>query len=358
MNNISTSRPEQIRARRENNGRLPGGAIYRFPEKPYPHGILFTFYKYNYQKFVSGIKTISGKVQAEESGLGLIPEFTVSAQAESEPLIAVELPFPRSLRDMQGVRIDSFERDFLIERATSMFMGAGGDEGLGGAAKNAVGLVESALANVREFGKDPLGELTKAFSSVSNLDSSKALAIASYIARNVIAGDVARVVGAQSERVVNPQDTLSFNGVNLKEFTFEWDLFPSNRQDSENIKKIVKFIKSQMLPEIDNVGSSPIFNRAFLKYPSVVEAQLLGVDASHFVQFKRAMVVNLEVDYSAASGGQVTIMQGGVPAAVKLSMTLRELAVHTSEEYSMNITDDTSAGMTDFKPSIDVSGVA
>lgn len=358
MNNIPTSRPEQIRARRENNGRLPGGGIYRFPEKPYPHGILFTFYDYDYQKFVSGIKTIAGKVQAAESGLGLVPEFTISAQAEPKPLIAVELPFPRTLRDMQGVRIDSFERDFLIERATSMFMGAGGDEGLSGTAANVAGIIENALAKVREFGGSPIETLKNGFSSLTNLDSSKALAIGSYIARNVIAGDVARVIGAQSERAVNPQDTLSFNGVNLKEFTFEWDLFPSNRQDSENIKKIVTFMKSQMLPATESVGDSPIFNRAFLKYPSVVEAQLLGVDASHFVQFKRAMVVNLEVDYAAASGGQVTIMQGGVPAAVKLSLTLRELAVHTREDYSMGITDDPTAGMTDFKPAIDVSGVA
>lgn len=334
MNNKSTTRPEQIRARRENNGNLTtGGVLHRFPEKPYPHGILFTFYNYDYQKFVSGIKTIAGETQSASGGLGLIPEFTISAQAEPKALVGVELPFPRTLRDMQGVRIDSFERDFLIERATSMIMGAGGGESLSGTLGNLAGLVENALGKVREIGGDPIGELTKALSGASNLESSKALAIGSYLARNIIAGDVARVVGAQSERVVNPQDTLSFNGVNLKEFTFEWDLFPSNVQDSQNIKNIVNFIKSRMLPTTEAVGTSAALSRAFLNYPSVVETQLLGVDASHFVQFKRGMIVNLEVDYAAASGGQVTIMQGGVPAAVKLSMTLRELAIHTAGEY-------------------------
>ena len=325
-----TSRPEQIRARRENNGRLPNGGLHRFPEKPYPHGILFTFYDYDYQKFVSGLKAINDKNgQAQGSGLGLVQEFTVSTKAEPKAVTGVELPFPRTLRDAQGVRIDSFERDFLVERAASTLFGIG--DSTGSAITNAASVIADLLGKVREFGGSPIDSLTKGFEKFTNMESSKATAIAAYLARNVLAGDVARVAGALSERVVNPQDTLSFNGVNLKEFTFEWDLFPSNRQDSDNIKKIVNFLKMKMLPEVEGIGDSAIFGRAFLKYPSVVETQLLGVDASHFVQFKRAMIVNIDVDYG--SSGQVTIMQGGVPAAVKLSITMRELSIHTAEDY-------------------------
>jgi hypothetical protein len=321
-----TSRPEQIRVRKENGGRLPNGGLYRFPEKPYPHGILFTFYEYDYQKFVSGLKAINDK---GGSGLGLVEEFTVSTKAEPRAVTGIELPFPRTLRDAQGVRIDSFERDFLIERTASTLLGIG--ESTGSALTNIAQVAEDLLAKVKSFGKDPIKSITEFFGNISDMDSSKAIAIGAYLARNGLAGDVARVAGALSERVVNPQDTLSFNGVNLKEFSFEWDLFPSNRQDSNNIKRIVNLLKYKMLPTVEGVGNDPVFGRAFLKYPSVVETQLLGVDASHFVKFKRAMITNIEVDYG--STGQVTIMQGGVPGAVKLVISMKELSIHTAEDY-------------------------
>ena len=48
-----SSRPEIIKARRKNEGKLTHLA---FPSKPMPHGLLLQFYDYDYSKYIAGIK--------------------------------------------------------------------------------------------------------------------------------------------------------------------------------------------------------------------------------------------------------------------------------------------------------------
>ena len=69
--------------------------------------------------------------------------------------------------------------------------------------------------------------------------------MAGYLARNFISGEIAKSIAVVGERTVNPQETLSFSGVDLRNFTFTWDLFPSNRTDSQMINNIVKLVKQQ-----------------------------------------------------------------------------------------------------------------
>jgi hypothetical protein len=143
---------------------------------------------------------------------------------------------------------------------------------------------------------------------------------------------LARTAGAVAGRVVNPQQTLSFDGVNLRTFIFEWDLFPSNKQDTEQITNIVNFLKQQMLPQTVGIAGVSGLDKAFLQYPSVVELSLLGVQEKHFVRFKRAMIDKVNVDYTG-SGNQVSIIKGGVPSAVTLSVGFTELTIQTAEDY-------------------------
>jgi hypothetical protein len=63
---------------------------------------------------------------------------------------------------------------------------------------------------------------------------------------------------------------------------------------------------------------------------------LVGVDESHWPLFKPAMCTGIDIDY--AGGGEMVIAKGGVPAAIKLSMTFSELVIHTQDDYEDNDT--------------------
>jgi len=88
-----------------------------------------------------------------------------------------------------------------------------------------------------------------------------------------------------------------------------------------------------MLPATQSVAGIKGLERAFLEYPAVVELSLLGVQEKHFVRFKRAMIDNVTVDYTGG-GSLVSIIKGGVPASVTLSVSFKELTIQTANDYA------------------------
>ena len=329
-----SSRPEIIKNRRKNAGKVSGNYL-SFPSKPMPHGLLLQFTDYDYNKYIASIKQEKDKTFAQNDTLGLVGEVSI---AEIDSSSAIELPFPRSLSDSQGIRVQSFERDFLYERVASGLSSLAGDSSsdfMKNLSEGTKGALDSIKTGSKDFFNDPMAAVTAALEKMGGVEANKATAIASYLGRNIIGGDLSRTLGVINQRVVNPQETLSFTGVDLKNYTFSWDLFPSNKADTEQIRLIVQFLKNKSLPETEGVKDVPSLGRAFLKYPSIVTLNLLGVQESHFQRFKRCMISNVTVDYGAG-GGMPQIIKGGVPAAVTLSISFSEVQIHTRDDYPLD----------------------
>ena len=331
---MSTSRPEQLRFIRENDERI---TMYSFPAKPLPHSIQMIFHKYDYSKYAASALLETGEGNgfiSANPNLGLVP---LGNTVEEMSTMSLELPFPRTLRDATGVSVAGFERDFLYERLAS---GIAGIANMSGADINSGldSMLTAARNSGESVGKNGLGDtlvsaIQNFFGSNGNaLSADTAKSVGAYLATKFLSGDLAKTASAVTGRVVNPQQTLAFEGVNLREFTFEWDLFPSNREDTEQITNIVNFLKQQMLPGTTGIAGAPGLEKAFLRYPSVVELSLLGVQEKHFMRFKRAMIDNVTVDYTGG-GNQVSIIKGGVPASVTLSISFKELTIQTAEDY-------------------------
>lgn len=335
-----TTRPQLLKLRRDNNqdGKKINGQDYlSFPTKPMPHGLLLQFKDYNYNNYVNTLnaeKTKEGKVTVEQNpNLSFVNTLSASAPPEIEANAAIELPFPRTLTDSTNIRVQQFERDFLYERVAGAVSGMTdiGTDGVAAVAKDILG-------GARDFGRniveDPIaavkGIVEKASAAVGG-SAQKAAAMAAYLGRNFISGEISKNMGVVSERVINPQETLSFTGVDLRNFSFTWDLFPSNKNDTESLNKIIRFLKMKSLPAVEGVDGSSTLARAFLKYPSIVELNLLGVQEDHFMRFKRCMISNVTVDYGA--GGMPEIIKGGVPAAVSLTISFSEIVMQTQDDY-------------------------
>lgn len=326
-----SSRPEIIK-RNRSTGKVGSGGYLSFPSKPMPHGLLLQFTEYDYNNYIASIKKEDGGGYTANEKLGLVGAVNVADISANSTL---ELPFPRALSDSQGIRVQSFERDFLYERVASGLSSLTGDSSsefltnIGSGLKGAAGALKG---GAKDFFSDPMATITAGLEQMSGVEANKATAIASYLGRNIIGGDLSRTLGVINQRVVNPQETLSFTGVDLKSYTFSWDLFPSNKADTENIRKIVQFLKNQSLPETEGIQGVNGSARAFLKYPSIVTLNLLGVQESHFQRFKRCMISNVTVDYGGG-GGMPQIIKGGVPAAVTLSISFSEVQIHTRDDY-------------------------
>jgi len=319
-----SNQPEVVRNRWKN-----GKQTYlSFPTKPFPHGIQMIFKEYNYSEFVvnkRGLNPIRPQVEGTRS---------------------IELPFPRTMVDSTGVRIASFERNFLTERIAASIAGQSGTQigqgimDMAGAAasflQNAAGAVVRDPSMALSAMQDALGRVTKE----QGLNTAR---LASFLIRNFLPEELSKTVGGITGTAINPNETLAFEGVDLKSYTFSWDLFPSNKSDSDQILQITRLLKRELLPRFSSGGLTDLgpfategisVDRIFLKYPSVVIINLLGVDPLSWMRFKPAMLTNVSVDY--AGGGTMGIVAGGRPAGVNLSLSFTELSIHTAEDYDFS----------------------
>lgn len=322
-----TTRPEAVmRQRNTNSARLS------FPSAPMPHSILFIFKKYDFQDVkANGAASLKNQSLASYDQGTSKNENSNGVKEKSQE--SIELPFPKSLTDVTSIRSTAFEMSAVTEKIAGSLNSAG-NSNVGEALKQLKDAATGHLDTVKALGKDMAngGVETEAalkagvnnlLGSAKDLDAGRLATGGAFLLRNIIGGDIAKTVSAVTGNIVNPRESLSFDGIDLKEHTFEWELFPSNQQDSENIRKIVNMLKYNASPGTDD-------ERLFLDFPAVVDTFLIGVDPSHYPRFKTAMITNVTADYSG--GNTLAIMKGGKPASVLLTMQISELAIHTKND--------------------------
>ena len=305
---------------------LGGVNFESFPSRPVPHTTLMIFRKYDYSRLADGFGILS-PIAGLASGRSV-----ASLSAVLNKQNAIELPFPRALQDSTTINTTGFERDIVTEQIAKKvndFINTSGGGTLGDIPK----LIQQAGGNIANFVADA-GNINgqQLFNSVKDavtgLEIGSTLKAAQYFLRNQIPGGIGTSIDLVTGNIINPRETLAFNGVGLRTHQLSWELFPSNQDDSNRIKAIVNVLKRNALPAtIDYAG----VDRAFLQYPSTVDTYLLGVNSSHFMKYKTAMISDLQIDYGA--GGGVQMLKGGKPAGVQITIQLTELEIQTSEDY-------------------------
>lgn len=327
------------RPKNRSGGKLDvsGMTRHHFPAAPFPHGIQLIFKKYDYSQLVT------------PDANGVIPK-TQFSNAQETGQYVVELPMPKTLTDATGISVNSMEKtfieSFIVDTLAPTFSSEGG--GLGGIAGNLFSMGEGGVKGIADFLTQ---ESNNANSQNAELaaQGSRVLSFLMSNTLNSFSAGLGKAMGAARGTAINPQATLSFEGVNLRNFSLDWTLYPESKEEAETIRLIIRKLKSQVLPSVQSVtgdlktnaegagsGGNGVFtaalSRAFLTYPAVVSINLLGIKENHFLKFKPCMCSGINVDYGAS--GEIVIAEGGVPQGVKISMEFKELEIQTAEDYS------------------------
>ena len=346
----ASPRPELVRVRNRINQRQ---TTLSFPTVPFPHGFQMIFKQYDYSTFLV-------PVNGRNPGLNPLLSTDRRNTAVDTSSSSIELPFPRTLIDDNKLKVSEFERSFMAERLAATLSQQRG--GLLDVASGAVSRISNAIENMGQrvgesISKGQVGaDVARIVQQAMNVDFSQATALSNYLIRSFapqILGnfgeDISKAVNLATGTAINPNETLSFEGVNLKSFSVSWDLFPSDETDSQQIRKIIREIKKQSLPTTSSEGLTiQGAERLFLKYPSVVIINLLGVDETHWMRFKPCMITGVNVSYGA--GGDIAILQGGRPSAVTLSIDFMEMNIHTRDDYSDTDPADTAVNKSETPP--------
>lgn len=329
----NTSRPESARAKSERLD-ASNGAFMRFPDKPHPHTMLLVFEEFDYKNFASFKSLLTNQAYGrgnESFGISGNRQSGVSLRSTS----SIELPFPKQLQDSNSLIINGFQRDPLIEGLTQQIneFTKNGQGTLGDIPKQIQGYGASLAKLAASVGggdvNSAIRDVTSAIKGTSTADAASA---SMYLLRKVLPDAIGRSVNLATGQVLNPRETLAFEGVQLRQHQFNWDLYPNNAQDSLRIQEIIKHFKKSVLPVTQDLGGPAGIAEAFLRYPHICKIYLLGVDSEFYMKFKPAMITNFTVDYGA--GGTLGIMQGGRPAGVNISISLQELQIETANDYS------------------------
>jgi len=318
-----------------------------FPTTQTAHSIMFVFKKYEYSSLYSGftgIDALGFDANGRSKEVFGDPRNNRRTGADLAGVNSIQLPFPKQLNDSSSLRLNGFETSGLFAQAAQAMAPYFKQEG-GTTIKNIPSLIQKLGSNAAQV-VNATDDATakKILQDVLGTSTESVVNAALYFMRTQLGGDMGAAINATRGGILNPKETLAFEGVNLKTHQFNWDLYPSNRQDSERIRQIVNRFKQNILPKTQTevLFNQPI-NSAILQYPAVVDIYLLGVDETHYMKFKPSIVSDFGVDYGA--GGGVSIMKGGKPAGVNLSLTLQELEIHTSEDYGDDVRDSEIEGV-------------
>lgn len=272
---------------------------YQYPSITNGHNIVMMFKEYDYNAAGGGV---------------------ITQNAISDVGASVVLPLPSNLEDTYSVKVGPYEMGASGALAADTFTGEGRDA------------IMNSLRGAKGGGVE--GAANEGIANMLN----NAQATAAFAGRNLLdelpVGGLSGAIDMVSGSAVNPHVALKFDGVDLKTHNFEWNLSPRNVREADNIKRLINFIRSRMLPEFGNATGSngSAIDRALLKYPDLVYIFFMGVDQSYFYYFKPCMINSFTSNYTPNG---IALNRGGRPAFINIRMTLTEARIHTREDVNL-----------------------
>ena len=331
----NTNRPELTIARERR--RSSQSDLISFPADIGAHTMLMVFKEYEYESARAGEQSLlslgaNGSAVRRETIAGGI------GGPKMKNISAIELPIPSNLRDTDILNVEKITQG-VIETALGEAI-ADGAKSLQGSNLTVGDLPQEFQALGRQFANISLedvlskgiGALGPQLQSILNTSIGDASRDVLYLLRSTIdrfAPGISRAADRALGSTINPKASLAFEGVELKQHSFSWTLAPKSFDESERLKGIVEKLKVSSLPTYQTFTGTDF--KAYLRYPSIVDIYLLGVNPEYFMKFKSSMIRSVNVEYG--SSGLVSILKGGKPANVALNIELMELDIHTAEDY-------------------------
>jgi hypothetical protein len=145
-------------------------------------------------------------------------------------------------------------------------------------------------------------------------------------------GDFNQALSRQTGAVFNSNTELLFSGVSLRSgFSFSFDLVPRSKKESDEIKDIIRFFKSESAAQ--KGAASGDAAGLFLKSPSVFRLRYMsgGKDHPFLNQFKICALNAMSVNYTAS--GTYATYSDATPVHMQMTLTFQELTPIYREDY-------------------------
>lgn len=258
------------------------------------------------QGLITGGKTILGgaiggtggalAAGAEILGIGAVASLASSASRQTRRLkTAIALHVPNQLSIRYGMQYD--ESDTAMLQAATTASG----EFAQALSKGMPKTMDEAKQNM-----SGLGSIAKGYLASEALQKNGGISAATGLAGN-------------------PKKEQVFKGVDFRKFSFDYQFFPRDEKEAENVLKIIEEFKFHMHPEfLDN-------NNFVYVYPSEFDVLYYkdGVENRTIHRHTACVLEEMNVNYTP--NGTFTTFANGMPTQINVTMQFRELALLTKD---------------------------
>ena len=228
------------------------------------------------------------------------------------PISTVLLPIPSNVQDGNSVSYQDSQMNSITAAAvggtTAAMKGAG--------AAAAVGDMRGVVGAVRGAAESALEQSGLNMGSAQDLITRKLAADAV----NIFGGNVTleQIMARQTGEIFNPNMELLFNGPTLRAFKFQFKMMPRNKDESNQVKSIIRTFKKNMAPKTSS-------GRLFLNTPNIFELRYRQGESDHSFlhKFKQCVLQDLAVNYTGE--GNYATYDDGTPISMVMDLTFKEL---------------------------------
>jgi hypothetical protein len=145
-------------------------------------------------------------------------------------------------------------------------------------------------------------------------------------------GSFNQALSRDTGAVFNSNTELLFSGVSLRSgFSFSFDLVPRSKKESDEIKDIIRFFKSESAAQKGAAGGGAA--GLFLKSPSVFRLRYMSGGRPHpfLNQFKICALNAMSVNYTGS--GTYATYSDATPVHMVMTLTFQELTPIYREDY-------------------------
>ena len=233
-------------------------------------------------------------------GVGIAANMAASATRQQKRLkTAIALHTPNQLQITYGAQ-------WSDQDTSALAMGAA-----------AAGMAGDIVKSIMSDKKGDFGETLK-----NSSPGAQALATNITLSKAPGAGGVSAATGLAA----NPKKEQLFQGVDFRSFTFDYQFFPRNSIEAQNVLRIIKELKYHMHPEFKDS------NNFIYIYPSEFDIYHYngGKENLNLHRHTSCVLTSLNVNYTP--NGSFNSFPDGMPTQINVSMSFRELSLLTKDK--------------------------
>ena len=137
-----------------------------------------------------------------------------------------------------------------------------------------------------------------------------------------------QLIARASGQILNPNLELLFEGVQLRVFPFQFEFFPRNYDEAQQVKNIIRVLKRSMASKKGDTGKG-----VFIKQPDIFQLEYKQGGKPHpfLNKFLPAHLTNMKVNYTQS--GNYSTFYDGTPTHISVQCSFTEVNPVYQEDY-------------------------